>query len=300
MRFAVIVNEGAGSAGDGRSFERRAAEILRAQGHELVEVPDGAFAARLEAACRGPAETLLVGGGDGSINLAARLVTGRGKALAILPLGTANLLARDLGIPLDPAGAVEALGRSGPKAIDLGEVNGRLFVSKCMIGATSRISHMRKRLKRRIGSRAWVGLLAAFLVLLRPTRRLALVAESDEGRQRLRVRVLAVLNNEYDEAPGRVFARSRLDRGVLTIYTVKRPSPVGFLRIVAGMVAGHWKKASFLSYRTVHEVAIHSRHKLLHVTIDGDLHLMAPPLRFSVRPQALTVMVPRASGRTPR
>ncbi len=294
MRIAIIVNGGAGTAGPASAAEARATELLRRRGHETVSVPAGDLSGRLAAAREGPADVVLVGGGDGSLNAAAAALAGSGKALAILPLGTANLLARDLGIPLSFEGALAALEDSEPRPIDLGEVNGRLFLSKCMIGATSMLSTMRRRLKRRIGSKAWVGLLAAFLVMFRPSPRLALVAETEDGRQSLRVRVLAVLNNEYDEGPGRVFRRSRLDRGLLTIYVVKRPSPMGLVRIVGGMAVGKWKKASILSYRSVRQVTIHAHRRLLHMTIDGDLVCVEPPLHFAVRPKALTVMVPRA------
>ncbi|ESR22564.1 diacylglycerol/lipid kinase family protein [Lutibaculum baratangense] len=301
MRIAIIVNEGAGHGAGAAALEARAAGLLNERGHEVVPVPAGELAGRIESARDGPAEIVLVGGGDGTLNLAASLLAGSGKALAIWPLGTANLLARDLRVPLSRDAAVLALSESERQEIDLGEVNGRIFLSKCMIGATSSLSSMRKRLKARLGSRPWVGLLAAFLILFRPSPRLALVAETAEGRQSLRVRVVAVLNNEYDEGRGRVFARSRLDRGLLTMYLAKRISPAGLLRIVGGMAVGRWKKADILSYRTIREITIHSRRRLLHVTVDGDLVRMAPPLRFSVRPKALAVMVPRrralASGR---
>jgi diacylglycerol kinase family enzyme len=79
----------------------------------------------IEYAARGPHDTVIVGGGDGSVSTAVAAFANNEKQLGVLPLGTMNLLARDLGMPRDPHEAVAALHRIVPHTIDLAEINGR-------------------------------------------------------------------------------------------------------------------------------------------------------------------------------
>jgi diacylglycerol kinase family enzyme len=88
----------------------------------------------LAAARREDPDLLIVIGGDGTILAAAEAFLGTKTALAIVPGGTVNQLARDLGIPLDPAGAVAALASGALRAIDVGMVNGRAFLCTSFIG----------------------------------------------------------------------------------------------------------------------------------------------------------------------
>ncbi|MYZ48185.1 diacylglycerol/lipid kinase family protein [Propylenella binzhouense] len=292
---ALVVNEKAGATA---GISRRDLAALFREAGFAPRIMEGADAAECLAAARSAgADAIAVLGGDGTVSHAAQALAGTGIPLAILPGGTANLLARDIGMPLDLASAVAALAAAVPLAIDLGEVNGRIFVSKCTIGLAATFSEIRRRLKARIGARSWAGLAAAFLLLFRRAPRLRVRVNVDGACEEVRVRFLAVLNNEYDEGLGRMFRRSRLDGGHLTLYTVRHIGPLGFLRLAARMAVGHWKKSRYLRYRRAEKVEIESRRPLLHVTIDGDLCRLAPPLRFSVRKRSLVLMVPQGRSR---
>src|SRR5690242_16910079 len=122
MKLVVLVNRGAGivpGAGDAevRAALRSAglaAEIVALRGPEL---PDA-----VRRACRHGAEVVAVAGGDGSLNAAAAELAGSTAALAVLPLGTFNHFAKDLGIPLDLAGAVRVLAEGRAVPVDIAEV----------------------------------------------------------------------------------------------------------------------------------------------------------------------------------
>src|SRR5215213_5426533 len=96
-----------------------AADVVHARGQGICRA--------IDAALTRDYDTYVVGGGDGSVSYAARRLAGTQKTLGVLPLGTLNLLARDLGMPADLSGALESLGRAQPRAIDLGVLNGRPF-----------------------------------------------------------------------------------------------------------------------------------------------------------------------------
>ena len=113
------------------------AQGFRTRGYDLeVELlpSENIEPALKSAAARPDLDAVIVGGGDGSLNVAASLLSGTGKALGVVPLGTVNLLARDLQIPFDVIHAVDALSNATVETIDLAEVNGVTFHSIAGLG----------------------------------------------------------------------------------------------------------------------------------------------------------------------
>lgn len=89
-------------------------------------------------------DTIIVGGGDGSVGYAADRLAGTGKTLGVLPLGTVNLFARDIGVPANLDDAIVALEGSVPRAVDLGMLNGRAFHTLSGIGFFSQMARARE------------------------------------------------------------------------------------------------------------------------------------------------------------
>src|SRR5439155_15163527 len=120
--------------------------------------------AAVEAGCR----ILVAGGGDGTVNALAGAVVGRDVRFGVLPLGTLNHFAKDLGIPLDLAAAVDVVLDGRVQSVDVGEVNGRVFINNTSIGVYPRIVELRNR-HRGSGMAKWAAALWATLaVLLHP------------------------------------------------------------------------------------------------------------------------------------
>src|SRR3954447_9459991 len=139
MRLKIILNSNAGTL-TGLDPEAAAvdlAAIFRNHGHEAEAqtLPGKAAVDAIERACGEPSvEAIVVGGGDGTVSFAAAAAARCGKTLGILPLGTMNLFARSLGIPLEMTAAAEAVAGGEVVAVDIGEVNGRLFVHHVTLG----------------------------------------------------------------------------------------------------------------------------------------------------------------------
>src|SRR6188508_2124413 len=129
MEAAVILNRNKGDRGE-------VAAALSAFGVTAkIESVDGdAIGDRAEAAVKGGAKLVVVGGGDGSVSSAAQALAGSGAALGIMPLGTLNHLARDLGIPATLQESVQVIASGRTRSIDVAEVNGRTFVNNAAIG----------------------------------------------------------------------------------------------------------------------------------------------------------------------
>ena len=138
-----------------------------------------------------------------------------------------------------------------------------------------------------------LGLLRYFLRRVIRARSMAVAIEADDGGVRVgRVKALAVASNAYDEGFGRLLARERLDRGTLTLYTIRRLGLTDIARLATGMIVGRWRQDDALSMESVKKVTITSHRDLVKVMFDGEVISLHTPLQFKVRPLALTVIAP--------
>lgn len=294
-RYAVIFNANAGTILETGVTPETVAELFAAEGIDAtidadVERP---LIERVEEAVAGPAEIVVAAGGDGTITAVAGRVVGTSKMLAILPLGTVNALARDLGIPPKLEDAVAGMRDWRPRHIDVGQVNGRMFLHKVVAGFIPALAAGREHIRGQANVFAKIGLVRYFLRRVARTRRFAVVIDPSDGPARVeRVHAIAVASNAYDEGLGQFFSRQRLDRGMLTIYTLKQVSVLDLVRLSAEMVLGRWRNDEAVMIESVKSVTINSRKSRLKVMFDGDIETLETPLQFSILPQALAILAP--------
>jgi diacylglycerol kinase family enzyme len=295
MRVVVVLNTAAGSLIGADDAEAAIADAFAAQGAEVTFEPDGGrdLNDRMDAAVAHGADAVVVGGGDGTIACAVQRLAGTGVTLAVLPLGTANLFARDLGMPLDDiAAAVDAIAGGSVRDIDVGEVNGHVFVCNSMLGLASRLAKRRERFRGSVRLRDWWAfLVSAWRGLVRyPALRLEL---EENGRKRvLRTRALTVVGGDFEEGFGRMFSRSSLDDGRLVLYVASSLTPWRAIVLGVRMMFGHWRAAADLDRFEADAFTIRSRRRFMRVMNDGETLLLAPPLAYRIRRGALKVIVP--------
>lgn len=293
--YYVILNANAGTANATGISEDLVRDLFTA--NNLTATIDARqdcdLATRLQDAMESDASIIVAAGGDGTITAVAQAVVGTGKSLAILPLGTVNALAKDLHVPLDLPKAVANLVTGHEHFIDVGEVNGRIFLHKVVIGVIPGVAAGREHIRGRRDASAKIGLLRYFFRRLARAKRLAVAIEPDEGARRIeRVQALAVASNAYDEGLGQFFSRQCLDGGTLTLYTLKHLNVRDFIRLTIGMILGNWQNDEALSMESVRGVTIDTHHTLVKVMLDGEVETLNTPLHFAIRPQALSVIVP--------
>ena len=295
MRIVLIANIASGSFKDGLTPEA-IRERLAAAGLDLAPEPDPdlPLPERLRRAARTEGvAAVAVAGGDGTLNCAAGILAGTGVALAVLPFGTMNLLAKDLGIPLELDAAIASLRTGRPRAVDLGEVNGHVFLINSVIGMPARVARHRERLRgRRIGPLGLARLMLATLRHLGPYPRLHATVTVAGRRERLALRLLCVVNNDYAEGFGKILERDRVDGGGLALYIARRLPPWRLARLALGFAAGHWRGVPGLERQEGAGLAISAGPRALRVMNDGEIRLIASPLRYRLRPRALTVIAP--------
>lgn len=234
-------------------------------------------------------ELVVVGGGDGTLGGAAGELAKGQAALGILPLGTRNHLARELGVPLDLEGAAKLIAERPTRRIDLARVNGHAFVNNASIGLYPEL------VRRRDENPApkWLAAFpAAFDVLKRMRHhRLRLVMPGETAE--IVTPLLFIGNNRYLLDAGEVGTRETLDGGVLSVYAVAyqhRLELIGFaLRTLAGR-ADPARDFAVIGDTPQLTVNAHSRH--IDVALDGEVKRLDLPLRFESEPKALTVVAP--------
>jgi len=295
MKVRVIVNKGGGTS---RGDDEETAQIeaaFRAAGVDADVRPtesDDIFDALAEAAKAPGLDAVVAGGGDGTLSCAAGHLAGTKRALGILPLGTLNHLARDAGIPvkLDEAAAVIAAGHI--RAIDVAEVNGRVFVNNSSVGLYPDMVRLREVEQERLGRSKRLAMLSASLTTLRHFRRHRLRISAEGLEAPVRTPMLFVGNNRYQVNLLALGQREALDEGELCLYAIRARSRAHLLWAgIRGIFGKLDQQRDFVTFY-VGEAEVSSDRDALIVSADGETVRLETPLRYRIRPKALRLIVP--------
>lgn len=297
MRIALVINHSAGT------FNRlplaptveAVADAFRAAGHQIEVAVCGRrdLAGALSAAAQQPdLDAVVCGGGDGTALTAILAGLGQQRPLGILPLGTLNLLARDLGLPTDPVEAAALLAQGHSSSIDLAEVNGLPFAIWASLGMHPWIVRRRDKMQRG-GYRKWP---AFALAALRAFRRYPLVRVtlSVGGTQKTITTPLLVISNNAWHEQRLPLTRAALDKGELVVHVARVQSRLGLLWLALRALVGAWHYNRLLETFSVDEVRVISRKRRVMVSLDGEVTVLRSPLIFKLRPKALTMLMPPA------
>ncbi|CAK0766106.1 diacylglycerol kinase (ATP) [uncultured Gammaproteobacteria bacterium] len=303
MKLAVVLNLSAGLALD--HPERCPAAAVRAWFAkagvevEVRAVHSADLATALNWAVASGAEAVVVGGGDGTIAAAAELLAGTETALGILPLGTVNLLAHDLGLPREPQAAVAALATAEIRTIDIAEVNGRVFLNSSLLGLFPDMVRARERNRSRHGLQRWGGIVQAMAQSLRTYRLLKVEIDTGDGPRRVATPALAVTNNLFQRRRPIFLHRPVLDGGRMGIYLTRHQRRIYLLRFMARLLFGGWRRDVGLEMKVATALTVTSRRSQLDVVNDGEVLTLTTPLVYRLRPKALKVLVPHLSPPPP-
>ncbi|HEX2851340.1 MAG TPA: diacylglycerol kinase family protein, partial [Acidimicrobiales bacterium] len=280
--LTIVVNSQAGPAlASDPAAELRSA-LPRA---EVVAVDD---ADHLRAALDRAAEDARVvgaAGGDGTLNTAAAIALDAGKPLLVVPAGTLNHLARDLGATgVDDA--VAAVRDGHAVEVDVGLLADRVFLNTASFGGYAEFVDARERLQPTIGK--WP---AAFVALVRMLRRGEPCRVEIDGRER-NIWMIFVGNCRYHPSGFTPSWRERLDDGLLDVRIVDADQPWARLRLVASVLTGRLGRSRVYEQRTATRLEVRGLDGPLRLASDGET--FDGPERFTIekRPRALTVYVP--------
>jgi diacylglycerol kinase family enzyme len=294
----VILNLSSESTGD-RETAARVREAFRSVGAEADVRVAGNAEELVDLARRatlGEGEIVVAGGGDGSIGSIAAVVAESDKVLGVLPLGTLNHFAKDLEIPLDLPGAAKNIVEGRIAEVDVGEVNGRIFVNNSSLGLYPRIVRRREEQREKPGWGKGPALVWATLHALPRHRSLDVVLSVDGREIRRRTPFVFVGNNAYEMEGFYIGTRNRLDRGGLSVYLAPDARPLGLIVLAVRAFFGRLRQASGFEMLRTTELRIETRGERTRVANDGEIAILPTPLRYRVRPRALRVIVPREAA----
>jgi diacylglycerol kinase family enzyme len=237
-------------------------------------------------------KSYVVAGGDGSVHHVVQALVGTEGVLGVLPIGSLNHLARDLGIPLgDWRAALEIAVRGEVRQIDVGRINGQYFLNSVMLGIYPTVSEFRERF-RSMHSR-WRAYVKAGRLALRQFPHVSLVVELDGRVETFRTQMFVVAVNSYDlNTSGLVAPKLTFNDGRVTIYSLSFMSRTQFVRAAAKYLRG--KIVDVPGFRRVRtqKLSVDTARRRIRVSVDGELIEMDTPLQIACVPTSLLVRAP--------
>lgn len=233
-------------------------------------------------------DLVVLGGGDGTINAALPALVEAGLPLGVLPLGTANDLARTLRIPPDIAAAARVIAKGETRVVDLGDVNGRLFLNVASIGYSAKLArNLSAEAKKRWGKLGYA--IAAFNIL-RQSRPFSVDIEHDGRSERVRTVQVAVGNGRFYGGGMTVASDAEPDDGLLDVYSLEVNHWWELLPLAPSLRRGtHGRWAKVRAFKATSVSLATSRPR--DVNTDGEIST-ATPARFRVHRAALSVFAP--------
>lgn len=287
-RALILANPHSRSAGAG--VDAAAAELHKA-GIDVLR-PAWREGEPLSAAierCGDKADFVVIAGGDGSLNAAAPALIDSGLPLGILPGGTANDLARTLGLPLDMIGAAKVIAAGRIRAIDVGEVNGKPFFNVASLGMSASLAdRLTRETKRRWGRLAYA--LTATEVLIEARRFGAVIRPAEGDEVTVRSLQIAVGNGRHYGGGMIVEETARIDDGRLDLYSLEFRDIWKLPFMAFAFRKGRHGLADDVRTMSGSGFEIHTREPMP-VNADGEIVTQTPAV-FRVRPGAIRVFVP--------
>lgn len=303
-RCIIVLNRSSGANQRGtnaREVARSVEQIFREGGHEIssrVVQPRKLPSALKQAVAEKP-DIILVGGGDGTVATAAGLLKGTGIALGILPMGTFNLAARDLGIPLEIHEAARFLVSAETREIDILEVAGRSCLCTTIFGFYPEYSAVFEN-RESTGGRWWK---KAFNMVwqLRHTFLAAKALDlswhggGEDGRAR--TKFSAFVPGSYRQSPGLIPSRTDFQSGTLTAYIGTQESATAAFRGIVDYTLGtHENNPELRIFRTPELVLDSGSRDSCMAMIDGEILKLRFPIRMQILPGQLRVLISKESS----
>lgn len=295
-RVAVVYNERSGAllTRAKESAEEHLTELFGRRGvaAELRAFDPETIAADLRELMAGEPDALVVAGGDGTVRAVAERLLGSDVPLGILPAGTMNVLARDLGVPTDLDRAVEALLAAPVGRIDVATVNGAPFLCSSTLAMMPHLGRIRERARGQAGL-GTVRLLGRALRLVRRYPRMRLTIVVDGQEHVARTRAVVVSCNPLAAGPSPMPGRDRLDAGTLAAYVTHDRTNWDLIAVTTKLFHGTWQQDERIrAYEGTTVEVRSSTLALMSVMSDGEIAQLSMPLRYEIQPRALAVLAP--------
>ncbi|MFL6829512.1 MAG: diacylglycerol/lipid kinase family protein [Sphingomicrobium sp.] len=290
----VLINRGGGAAAADAQIADKVEQALRGAGieSEVELVSGGDCAVRCRAIAERGDPLVIVGGGDGTVSAAAAALAGSDTLLGILPLGTLNHFARDLGIPAELDPAAKLIAERPERRVDVAEMNDRIFINNSAIGLYPLMVVDRDLQRRRLGRSKRLAMIVASARTLARFNHQRLTLTVNDRQAQVDTPLLFVGNNDYRldlGAPGR---RESLEDGTLCVLVMRKKTRRGLIAASVRALFNRTRADDMVRLDDVERLRVDSRRGHLAVSLDGEVVRAEPPLDYRIRKNALRVIAP--------
>lgn len=295
MQILVLLNQSSGALAstEDEPMEDAVRIAFQATGirPEIRSVPGDRMREEAAAAVERGVDAVVAGGGDGTINAVASALAGTPTPLGVLPLGTLNHFAKDLGLPLDLADAVRVIADGIIRRVDVGRVNDRIFLNNSSLGVYARALIGRDARRDLHGVKKWPAMIRAALRTFWRSPMVHLRLDTAEKTVNRKTPLVFIGNNHYPLDRLNIGTREQFDGGELSLYLARTNTRWGMLMIMIRAALGTLEQARDFDTEMVTGVTIETSRNHLPVAIDGEVVRLPTPLEYRIWPQALQVFV---------
>jgi YegS/Rv2252/BmrU family lipid kinase len=293
-RVPVLINRQGGAASRDPKIAETVSKSLQEAGVEAdVELIDGGdCAVRCTAVSERNGELVVVGGGDGTISAAASALVGSKTRLGILPLGTLNHFARDLGIPTELNEAAKLIASGKDRHVDVAEMNDRVFINNSAIGLYPLMVIDRDLQQKRLGRSKKLAMVVASVRTLARFGHQRLTLTVNDEKERVDTPLLFVGNNDYRIDLGAPGQRESLEDGQLCVMVMRKKTRRGLIAASVRALFNRARDDDMEKVDGVERLRVSTSRSILPVSLDGEVVAAAPPLEYRIRKGALLVIAP--------
>jgi diacylglycerol kinase family enzyme len=293
MKVAVVINREGGSAAGLGMEETDIEDVFRKAGLEasVALVTGSEVTSEVRKAKDSSVDAVVIGGGDGTISAAAGVLAGGSIPLGVLPLGSANHFAQDLGIPFTLEEAVRIISKGQTRPVSVAEVNGHIFINNSVLGIYPAIVKKRDAIRHRIPMKKILARwLAALLVL--PDFPVIQVRFTVDDRMTVCTTPFVFIGAHAYEMSAFSFGASRTAENGLFVYMIRSRTRSALVRLFLKSLVKDIKQEKYFETWSLSEVIIETHSERITIGTDGELLKLTPPLHYRSLPGALRVFVP--------
>ena len=235
---------------------------------------------------------VVAAGGDGTLNAVASKLMGTDIPMGILPLGTFNYVARVLNIPLDLLEAAHVIGMGKTRSVHVAQLNQHIYLNNASLGLYPLFIQKREQFNQHFGRFPLHAYTSALDVLIRNRKELKLEVEVDGQLYPVKTPLIFFGNNQLQLAEMKLRIAEAAEAGKVAGVVVAKSDKRTLFKTLWQLIKGNLDQASDVYSFAADEVIVHSKHNKLTVAVDGEIIMMKPPLKITVRKHALNIMVP--------
>lgn len=292
--ITVLLNRGGGAAAADPGIGDKVAASLRDAGLKVeVELVGGGdcLVRSREIAERGD-ELLIVGGGDGTISAAASALVETKTLLGILPLGTLNHFAKDLGIPMNIDDAARLIAGRRARRVDVAQMNEHVFINNSAIGLYPLMVLDRDLQRRRLGRSKRLAMIVASARTLARFGHQRLTLTVNDEKARVDTPLLFVGNNDYRIDIGAPGKRESIEDGRMSVFVMRKKTRRGFMAASIRALFNRTRDDDMVKLEDVERLRVSTQRHALAVSLDGEVVSADTPLDYRIRKKALLVIAP--------